>query len=593
MGPAAKPDSLGGVRRFALLAVAACLALAGCGDEESGAESARYLDPRSDALLALDLDYDGANWQQIKRLYARVVQEGGVDAGAFTPPTLDGALGAAASSAGLSFGDDVRPLLGGTLQVGVRVEPAEPLSAAARDVLERLDTDATRFDEGGAQYFGHDGEPLRGVSRAEVAAALAEQGSRQPSTTFTVAYRVEDPEALTRVLEKLRGQGLEPRPIEGVEDARRLAQGVAVVGGDTLVAVVASRDDASDRLLRERLGASGDGPELPALQEDFVAVRAAPTLLGAALDRDELGRALGSSAGRALRGAEARLRLEEDAARGSARVDFDGLPADELPLAAPGPLALPPGEGIASASANQSLTTVFLARLARELYPDSRFVRRVERLEQREGLRFDDEVLRQFSGPSFTVLRPTSRTDTEFGARSTLRDPAAMRELLAKIAPGLPGILEGLQGLGSFGLTGLLFVAPDAPLTPAAFGLLAAVSVNRLAGDASEELYEVSGLDSGDRRPGPDSVVYGMIGDAFVVASTHELAREVAAMPAEPAPEAATRLEVDVAALLERTAGQLGEDEVGIVRALLEGIEASASAKDGDIVAEAELRWAR
>jgi hypothetical protein len=584
------------VRRFAVLVALAgtCLTSAGCGDAESGGETARYLDPRSDAVLALDLDYDGGNWQQIKRLYARAIQEGDFEAGGFTPPTLDGALGAAASSAGLSFADDVRPLLGGALSLGVRVEPAEPLSAGARDVIERLDPGATRFDEAnGVQYIGRDGKPLRGVSRAEVEAALREQESRRPSTTLTAVYRVEDAEALTRVLDKLRGQGLESQPVAGVEGARRLAEGLAVVGGDTLVGVVADDDDESDRLLRERLGAPGEGPDLPAIEDDFVAARAAPTLLGAWLDRDELGRALGSSAGRALRGAEARLRLEQDAAQASALVDFDGLAPDELPLAGPGPLALPPGEGIASASANQSLTTVFLARLARELYPDSRFVRRVERLERQEGLRFDDEVLRQFSGPSFTVLRPTARGDTEFGARSTLRDPAAMRELLAKIAPGLPGILEGLQGLGSFGLAGLLFVAPDAPLTPAAFGLLAAVRVNRLAGGASEELYVVRGLDSGGFRPGPDSVVYGLVGDAFVVASSAELAREVAAMPTEPAGEAATRLEVDVAALLERSAAQLGEDEAGVVRALIEGAEASASARDGDIVAGVEVRWAR
>jgi hypothetical protein len=73
-----------------------------------------------------------------------------------TPPTLDGALGVLASSAGLSFPDDIRPLLGGTLQMGVRVEPAPPLSAKARDVLERLDTSATRFGARGPRYFGYD-----------------------------------------------------------------------------------------------------------------------------------------------------------------------------------------------------------------------------------------------------------------------------------------------------------------------------------------------------------------------------------------------------------------------------------------------------
>jgi hypothetical protein len=172
-----------------------------------------------------------------------------------------------------------------------------------------------------------------------------------------------------------------------------------------------------------------------------------------------------------------------------------------------------------------------------------------------------------------------------FAARSTLRDPDAMRELLPRLAPALPGILEGLQGLGSTGLTGLLFIAPDAPLTPSAFALLAAVQVRQLAGGADEQLYEVTGLDEDNFRPGPNQVVYGLVGDAFVVASSPELAREVAAMPTEPAPEAATRLRADAAAALAR----LGDAEE--VTALLDRLEASASATDGDITADAELVW--
>jgi hypothetical protein len=287
------------------------------------------------------------------------------------------------------------------------------------------------------------------------------------------------------------------------------------------------------------------------------------------------------------------MRLEEDGARGSARVDFEGLPDEELPLPAAGELALPAGEAVASASADQSYTTVFLARLARELWPDSRFVRRVEAFERAEGVRFEDEVLRQFAGPSFSVLRRPSAGRPMFGARSTLADPAAMRARLDSLAPALPGILEGLQGLGSTGLTGLLFVAPDAPLTPAAFGLLAQVAVNRLEGAADEQLYEVSGLDPDNFQPGPDRVVYGLIGDAFVVASSEEMAREVAALPTESAPEAATRLRVDVAALIEGAAGSAAGGDVRLARELLDGAEASASAQDGDVVGEAELRWKR
>jgi hypothetical protein len=333
---------------------------------------------------------------------------------------------------------------------------------------------------------------------------------------------------------------------------------------------------------------------VPELDGDLAALRAAPTLLGAVLDREELSRALATDAGAALRGATAGLRLEEDAARADARVDFEGLPDEELPLPGPGTLELPVGAGIASASADQNFTTVFLARLARELYPDSRFVRRVEALERQEGLRFEDEVLRQFAGPSFTVMRPTGRIDGDvaFGARSSVRDPQAMRELLPRIAPALPGILEGLQGLGSTGLTGLLLVAPDAPLTPASFGLLAAVRVIRLEGGADEDLYEVTGLDEHGSRPGPNRVVYGLIGDAFVVASSLELARAVAAMQTEPAPEAGTRLRADADELLARLAPFIGVETRG-ARELLDRAEASASAEGGDITANAEVIWAR
>ena len=248
---------------------------------------------------------------------------------------------------------------------------------------------------------------------------------------------------------------------------------------------------------------------------------------------------------------------------------------------------------MASASADQSLTTVFLARLARELYPDSRFVRRVERLEAREGLRFEDEVLRQFSGPSFTVLRPGRDGAIAFGARSTLRDPAAMRALLDRIAPDLPGILEGLQGLGSTGLDG-----PAAGRSRRAADALGVRAAGR-GGRAPPRGRGVRAALRGQRarrrrRPaGPDRVVYGLMGDAFVVASSAELAREVAAMRPEQAPEAATRIRADVAALLERAGGWLGEDGTRVMRALVAGAEASASAKDGDVVGEAEVRWVR
>jgi hypothetical protein len=64
-------------------------------------------------------------------------------------------------------------------------------------------------------------------------------------------------------------------------------------------------------------------------------------------------------------------------------------------------------------------------------------------------------------------------------------------------------------------------------------------------------------------------------------------------MRTEPAPEAATRIRVDVGELLDRSADWLGADEARVLRALVGGGDAHASADDGDVVGEAELRWAR
>ena len=52
-----------------------------------------------------------------------------------------------------------------------------------------------------------------------------------------------------------------------------------------------------------------------------------------------------------------------------------------------------------------------------------------------------------------------------------------------------------------------------------------------------------------------------MIGDAFVVASSPELAREVAAMQTEPAPEAGTRVRADAAELLSELGAAFGADD--------------------------------
>jgi hypothetical protein len=203
--------------------------------------------------------------------------------------------------------------------------------------------------------------------------------------------------------------------------------------------------------------------------------------------------------------------------------------------------------------------------VTRSVFADSEFVATVEETERELGIRFEDEVLRQFDCPSVSVFEPSP--DAQFGtagrfsARSCVRDPERMRELLPKLAPHLPRILRAMRGLGDEGLLGLLLVAPDAPLSPGA--LLAQIGIRPLGGGQPEEqLYEVDGLRDAEPGepvfPGPDSVVFGMIGDDFVVGSDRQAARHAAALETEPAAaDAASALRVPP----ETLAGMLGSEE--------------------------------
>ena len=239
----------------------------------------------------------------------------------------------------------------------------------------------------------------------------------------------------------------------------------------------------------------------------------------------------------ALESAALALRLDEDEITGRLHVGTrpDDLREEDLPLATgdDAPEAGDVDGAIASANRNQSRTTVFLAQLARQAYPDSDFVREVEALEEDLGIPFEDAVLAQFNGPSASIATP----DGAFAAVSDLADPDEMRELLPRLAPRLPPILRGLQGLGNRGLVALLLVAPDAPLVPGALPALLGDIAVRPLGDAGgdEQLYEITGLDDEPEEPSDrpfavPAVVFGMIGDRFVVATSAQRARAVAEM---------------------------------------------------------------
>ncbi|WP_354702419.1 hypothetical protein DSM112329_02777 [Paraconexibacter sp. AEG42_29] len=595
-------------RTAGIVAAAVALGLGtGCGEEgddggrspDAAAFAARYLPAGTDAAATLDLDYDGPQWQALKTLYARVAKTGalpGVLGIAASPPTLDGALDIAARFVGLSFTDDIEPLLGGHLVGGAAVTPAPALPPDQQRIVERVDPTPV-FDEnpdarGRGYYVDRSGRRVRDLPEATIRRALTAAADSEPTIDGALVYRVPDTKALDRVLEKLEKQGLSRTALPGVKDAVQLADGLALAGGDTLVLSLSDDDDDGAALSRILAGRGVSAALLPRTKA-LLDVRLQPDALGALLDSGELTRAKATPPGRALRRVTATLGLDEDGVEADARVDFDGLPASRLPLPAARAVDVPTGVGLGSGSADQSLTTVFLARLVRAVYPDSDFVEAVEALEADTGLTFETGVLQQFSGPSQSLLMPTDRGTTEFAARSSLRDPAAMRKLLPTLVPRLPAILDGLNGLGSTGLAGLLLVAPDAPLVPEAASFLGAVTLKLIGGDpkdptsTDELLYSVSGVDAAENVTGADGVVYGVIGDVFVVASSKALARKVAAVRTSREDPAATRLQFDVGRLLDESGAD--PEERRLLEALVEDGELAASARGGDIVASAEV----
>jgi hypothetical protein len=503
------------VRRLLALVLVASSVLSACGADDGGGESGTvaeaveeqlsYLDPDSALVVAIDLRYEEENWESLRGIADRVLEEtrGVVEPESRddVPEDAEAALAELSKGWKLDFEDDLRPHLTGHLVIGMVLEP----------------------DPG------------------------------DPEENTVLVYRTDQGD-LGEVVEKALDNS-RLRPVPGRDDVVVSEEGIAVVGDDTLVGSD-SREDALAAIERAEAG-RGFAPELLDAAEQGAGI---PDPLLLATATPDIGRAFfdGEDVERvraevpylsAVERIDFALDVSEDAvtARGQVMTTAAQLTEEQLPLGPAGEVELPVAEdAIAGGSLDQSRITTFAASVARSLFADSDFVAAVEETERELGIRFEDEVLRQFDCPSVSVFEPEGDdalgTAGRFSARSCVRDPERMRELLPRLAPRLPRILQALHGLSGEGLMGLLMLAPDAPLTP---GLaLLQVGVEPLTGGAAEEqLYEVSGLRESETGEevfaGPDRVVFGMIGEDFVVGSDRQAARDAAALETEPAPEPA------------------------------------------------------
>ena len=281
------------VSRGILIALLLVAALSGCGGDDDGGsgdgpvgdaveEHLRYLDPHSSAVFAVDVRYEGRNWKHLRDVASRALRayRNAADAEdrAQIPPNLTGALNLAAGYVGLSFDDDVKPLLDGYAVVGLTQPPVPPLPEDIQALRRKPRNELTAAEEN---------RILNAQGRQDDAA--------EPRTV--AVYRTEG-EGLRDVVEKL-AEGETPKPLEGHDDVVTI-DNVAVVGDDTLLAVEGA-DDAG-KALREALDRAeedggfpsaklADAEKATALDDPFALAAGDRTIARAWVDEPSLERA--------------------------------------------------------------------------------------------------------------------------------------------------------------------------------------------------------------------------------------------------------------------------------------------------------------
>ena len=456
------------IGRLALAALA--IFATGCGGTQTGGngnagDALAYLPADAATVVFVSTNVDGDQWDAVDEHVYRPAE-----AESDSPKTLGGFFEQTARRVGLDWEDDVKPLLGNDIAVAVEGDPLElfggggdstitaALDTAGGDiekVLEKANFKQAGDANGATLYSGPEDEAIR---------LAVEDG---------VLVFGEDEQAVRRAVQR-RDSG------DGIDESA-VDDGLSGLPEDALVRGYGSLDALKEQdEIRRFTGL----PLVEALETWGLAV---------GFHGDELH-------------ADLAVRLDES------KVDEGDLPlvtGEESPE-----VVIREGE-LSGGNRNQSQTTAFLLRALRMGYPDSRFVKAADAIEQQLGIDFEQEILRQFNGPSASYVSPDGEI---FAARSEVRDPDALREVLPKIAPHLPALIEGLQGLQSEGM-GLLFLfAPDAP----AAAPMSDVTVEPPA--TKDGFYRVSGLTGA----GPSELYFGLVDDVFVVASDEQRAREIA-----------------------------------------------------------------
>jgi uncharacterized protein DUF3352 len=455
--------------RRALVIAALVLTASGCGGTSTGGaggagDALGYLAANSATVILISTDVEGEQWQQFYRRVGRefVGDEGG-------ERTLDENANELFRSSGVDWEEDVKPLLGNDVAIGIEGDPVGLLGGDGESsflaaletrggdieaVLEKAGWERAGQANGATLYTENEGDDLFAV----------EDG----------VFLTSDDEATLRRALARRDAG------EGLDESA-VSEAFADLPEQPLARAFGTAAPLAEQ---EQLARFADLPLMQALETWALTVE---------FEDDDLN-------------VDVAVRLDE------AKLDEADLPlvtGEEAPE-----IVLREGE-LSGGNRNQSQTTAFLLRALRAGYPDSRFVRAADAIEDELGIDFEQEILRQFDGPSASYVSPDGQT---FAARSEVRDPEALRAVLPRIAPHLPALVEGLQGLESEGMALLFLFAPDAP----AAAPMSEVKVDPPS--TPDGFYRISGL-TGE---GPSELYLGLVGDLFVVASDEQRAREIA-----------------------------------------------------------------
>jgi hypothetical protein len=451
------------------------IALAGCGgggdsgDSGSPLESAlSYVPKDTPFAVAIDTDVEGDQFKAIGEL---------ADKFPFGDRLVDQLKSELMKGSGdVSYEDDVKPLLG------------NPFVVSATDV--RSFTDTSVSDDFVGAIEAEDGDKLKDV--------LEKSGAKKSGEKSGATIYDEDGDSFA-----VKGDTL------------------IVAGSEQLLDQALARAESGDHLGQSTFDAAlSDLPE-GAIVRVYANVAA---LLANDPDTADARKVEWVAALRTLG-------LTADVSGDEVGIDFDlktdgDLTDADLPIAAG---AASPGVIDQAGEINVGVRDLgqlvqFAESAGQSIDPAGfgQYTRAKSQIDKQLGVSVDDDLIAQLSGDvSINVA-----VNGTFGVRAELKDPAAYKRTLAKIADVLPKVAEG-AGAGTVGLA-----KPK----------------------AGEDLYALA-------QPDGDNIVFGVVGDVFVIANDPARAGRLATEDPKPVDGAkgAVVLKADGRELANQILGQLGD----------------------------------